>query len=98
MSLIYLDDVSTLALASNKCNGCGRCVQVCPHGVFASNGKKPWINDINLCMECGACAKNCPTGAISVESGVGCASALISGWLSGSEPSCDCSEDGKKCC
>jgi len=29
------------------------------------------------CMECGACQINCPTGAVTVDSGVGCAAAMI---------------------
>jgi ferredoxin len=34
-------------------------------------------------MECGACQVNCPTNAISVESGVGCAAAMILAALTG---------------
>ncbi len=30
----YLADVTTLAYAAEKCVGCGRCVEVCPRGVF----------------------------------------------------------------
>ena len=30
----YLADISTLAYDAAKCTGCGRCVEVCPHGVF----------------------------------------------------------------
>jgi hypothetical protein len=47
-------------------------------------------------MECGACAKNCHAAAISVDTGVGCASAVISGWFTGGKANCDCS-DGECC-
>jgi NAD-dependent dihydropyrimidine dehydrogenase PreA subunit len=93
----YLKDVATLCLCDEKCIGCGRCAEVCPHRVFSINVTKAQINDRDRCMECGACVKNCPTDAISVESGVGCAYAVIMGWLTGSQPSCDCSGD-EDCC
>jgi hypothetical protein len=41
-------------------------------------------------MECGACALNCAAGAIEVHAGVGCAAAIIKGWITGGEPNCDC--------
>ncbi|HHW31097.1 MAG TPA: 4Fe-4S binding protein [Clostridiaceae bacterium] len=93
----YLKNVATLRLSAEKCIGCGRCTEVCPHGVFSVNEKKAKIEDKDRCMECGACAKNCPTNAITVDAGVGCAFAVIMGWLTGSEPSCECSS-GEKCC
>lgn len=94
----YLNNVATLSLDSDKCVGCGMCAEVCPHGVFSVNERKAQIEDKDLCMECGACAKNCPANAISVNAGVGCAAAIIKGWLTGSEPSCDCSSGGGDCC
>jgi len=46
------------------------------------------------CMECGACQLNCPSGAIQVDSGVGCAIAMIRAALRGSrDVSC-----GPNCC
>jgi NAD-dependent dihydropyrimidine dehydrogenase PreA subunit len=92
----YLKNVVTLELNVNKCLGCGRCLEVCPHGVFAADDMKVRIKDKDACIECGACAKNCPLNAISVKSGVGCAAAVIKGWLTGKEPSCGCSDDD--CC
>jgi ferredoxin len=86
----YLKDVVTLELSSCKCNGCGMCLKVCPHEVFAMTDKKVYIANKNYCMECGACAKNCAQSAISVKVGVGCAAAIISGAVSGTEPSCGC--------
>lgn len=93
----YLKNVATLNLSAEKCIGCGRCQEVCPHGVFRVEERKARIMDRDLCMECGACAVNCPASAITVDAGVGCAAAVIMGWLTGSEPSCDCSGGGECC-
>ena len=93
----YFEDVTTLDYAADKCVGCGKCAEVCPHGVFMIDDKTARITDKDLCMECGACAKNCPANAISIKAGVGCALAVIMGWLTGSEPNCDCS-GGNACC
>lgn len=95
--LRYLPDVSSLKLDKDKCIGCELCATVCPHRVFVIEEKIAQIEDLDACMECGACALNCPTEAIQVEAGVGCASAIIKGWLTGSEPSCDCSDDSTCC-
>ena len=95
----YLDNVATLSLSPAKCVGyekCGKCTEVCPHGVFMLEGSHAAILDKNSCMECGACTKNCPANAISVNAGTGCAFAVIMGWLTGSEPNCDCGSS--KCC
>lgn len=92
----YLEDVATLRLDQESCIGCGLCETVCPHGVFRVEERKARLRDLDACMECGACARNCPVGALSVSAGVGCASAIIKGWLTGSEPSCDCGSSG--CC
>jgi NAD-dependent dihydropyrimidine dehydrogenase PreA subunit len=70
-ALRYIPDVTTLAFNAEACVGCGMCTIVCPHGVFALNGKTAEVVDRDGCMECGACATNCPTEAISVSPGVG---------------------------
>jgi len=94
----YLKNVATLKLNTEKCMGCGKCLDVCPHNVFNMKNGKIEIIDKNGCMECGACAKNCPFNALEVKPGVGCAYAIIMGWLTGSEPSCDCSGDNSSGC
>jgi NAD-dependent dihydropyrimidine dehydrogenase PreA subunit len=88
----YLKNVVTLVLDSDKCIGCGMCVEVCPHSVFQLDNRKAQITDKDSCMECGACQKNCPVQAISVGAGVGCAYALIQGALKGTEPTCGCDD------
>jgi NAD-dependent dihydropyrimidine dehydrogenase PreA subunit len=77
----YLPNVATLQLDREACTGCGTCVEVCPHQVFALGADKAQIVDRDRCMECGACQTNCPAAAIRVDSGVGCAAGLISEWL-----------------
>jgi ferredoxin len=94
---VYLKGVSTLELDSNKCNGCGMCVEVCPHQVFNMVNKKAQIADKDKCMECGACSLNCARAAIKVKSGVGCAAAVINGFFNKSEPSCGCGTK-ETCC
>jgi ferredoxin len=96
--LVYLPDVVTLKLFEELCNGCGMCIKVCPHDVFELSEKKAHIVKMNYCMECGACAINCPEIAISVKSGVGCASGILSGILKNTEPTCGCSDSNSTCC
>ncbi|MCL4457312.1 MAG: 4Fe-4S binding protein [Nitrospirae bacterium] len=95
----YLLNVTSLEFFPEKCTGCGRCVDVCPHGVFAMRDKRAMITGKDLCMECGACALNCEFGAIKVDAGVGCAAALINSIITGGPPSCDCGgTTGSDCC
>ena len=92
----YLSGVATLKLDAEKCIGCGRCTEVCPHGVFEIVEDKAKVVDLDRCIECGACSLNCPAGALSVNAGVGCAAAIVKSWFTGGEPTCDCG--GGNCC
>ena len=97
----YIENVTTLAYDSDKCVGCGRCTEVCPHCVFDIKDGKARIVDKDSCMECGACTMNCPVGALEVNAGVGCAVAIIYSWVTGKEPTCGCSAENSgdgKCC
>lgn len=86
---------NTLKYDPDECINCGMCSKVCPHGVFSRGEKVASLVNKEACMECGACYLNCPTEAIKVESGVGCASAMIRAALTGSKVetcSCGCEE------
>ncbi len=93
--LSYLPDVVTLELDVEKCNGCRMCFIVCPHEVFEMEDKRAKIINRDACMECGACALNCEPEALTVDSGVGCAAAIIQGAISGTEPTCGCSDESE---
>jgi NAD-dependent dihydropyrimidine dehydrogenase PreA subunit len=104
---IYLKNVTTLEVMAEKCIGCGLCIDVCPHAVLGLNeAGRVWVRDKDACMECGACRRNCPTEALFVQTGVGCAAAVINAML-GREGACCCSIDstdtsqgksGSSCC
>ncbi len=80
----YIDGAAILRFDHEKCIGCGNCVTVCPHRVFAMNDKKAKIIDYIGCMECGGCTMNCPAGAIYVnpDNGCGCAAYIMNSWIS----------------
>ncbi len=87
----YLPGVSTLRLNEEACVGCGQCLQVCPHRVFARGpDRRAMVVDLDGCMECGACALNCPAQALSVSPGVGCAAYVIQRWLKGKDAVIEC--------
>jgi len=94
---VLQNDLNTLAFEPEKCINCGMCLLVCPHAVFAEGLKTVTLANYEACMECGACQMNCPTGAIIVDSGVGCATAMIYAALKGlDEPICG--DDDNSCC
>jgi len=99
-STVYRNEVNTLQYDPSLCANCGLCSVVCPHGVFAAGEREARLVRAEVCMECGACQRNCPTGAIVVDSGVGCAAAMIRAALTGkkeatcgpeSDDACGCS-------
>ncbi len=93
----YLKNVVTLEYDPSKCIGCRLCIEVCPHNVFRMKDKKAVVISPDRCMECGACELNCMPGALKVKQGVGCAAAVISGFLRGKEPACETNQD-QVCC
>ncbi len=66
---------------SNKCNGCGICVTVCPTNTKLSKAEDFNIDnavlaihvsnglaiiDYNTCIACGICTRNCPVGSLAM--------------------------------
>jgi ferredoxin len=49
---------------TDACTSCGKCLKVCPKGLFSMEDKK-MVVDLSLeCCECLACIKQCPVNAI----------------------------------
>ena len=55
---------------TDKCTGCGYCVQFCPEGaikIVEVAGKRRAVIDYNYCKGCMICEKECPVKAIIKE-------------------------------
>ena len=92
---------TTLRYYQDKCINCRRCSEVCPHAVFTEGPDRAELVNPESCMECGACAMNCPVQAIEVQSGVGCAWAMIGAALRGKDMDsgeCSCGGPDSSCC
>ena len=53
--MIYVD--------TDRCNGCGDCVEACPTGAMRIVAGKATVN-AEVCRECETCMSACPVGAI----------------------------------
>ncbi len=82
---------NTLRFDRELCTDCGMCLRVCPQGVFAQHNGEVTLGKRSACMECGACQINCPFDAVTVDSGVGCAAALMyQAVTKNKQPTCGC--------
>jgi NAD-dependent dihydropyrimidine dehydrogenase PreA subunit len=51
----------------SACVACGRCMQICPQGVFDwSDSGRAAAQNPGACIRCGRCLQVCPAGAITV--------------------------------
>jgi formate hydrogenlyase subunit 6/NADH:ubiquinone oxidoreductase subunit I len=49
-----------------RCDGCGRCVEVCPDQALQLVGGRPRLVADSDCTYCGRCEDTCPTGALAL--------------------------------
>ena len=54
----------SIAIAADKCVGCGLCTEVCPGNLLQITAGKAAIRDVRDCWGCTACVKECPQQAI----------------------------------
>jgi NAD-dependent dihydropyrimidine dehydrogenase PreA subunit len=51
-------------IVSEKCSGCGNCMNVCLGGCFDMKDGSARVQSLDMCMECGACWYVCEEEAI----------------------------------
>ena len=57
----------TPTVDTDKCIGCGECVEVCPVEVFELEDEKAVPVNAEECLGCESCVEVCEQGAITVE-------------------------------
>jgi len=51
-------------IEQTRCDGCGRCISVCPSGVLSLENGKAVVSDPLACDYHGFCERVCPVQAI----------------------------------
>jgi NADH:ubiquinone oxidoreductase subunit F (NADH-binding)/(2Fe-2S) ferredoxin/NAD-dependent dihydropyrimidine dehydrogenase PreA subunit len=51
---------------AEKCNGCGACLQACPHDAIQGKKKEAHVIDQRVCQKCGICISVCKFDSIAV--------------------------------
>lgn len=62
-----VDRTVTTKIDEALCNGCGRCVKVCPSETITMRGEKAVVSGTQS-LSCGHCLAVCPVGAVIVSS------------------------------
>ena len=60
----------TVVIDSNKCTGCGKCVEICPGNLLYFEKEKKNVVRITSdaeCWDCMACVKACPVLAVKTK-------------------------------
>jgi ferredoxin len=55
-----------VVIDAGACTGCGRCVLICPYGVFTMSGGKAIVQNGAACRLCAKCTRRCIPEAITL--------------------------------
>lgn len=58
--VLALTSAQTTTIQNNPCIRCGRCLEVCPLGLWASHMERNPSSNLLACIACGACQFVCP--------------------------------------
>lgn len=61
-----IEPAPSLQFAEASCTSCGKCAEVCAHGVHRIGESGKHVIDRSLCTGCGKCAYVCPGTALSL--------------------------------
>ncbi len=56
--------MAMIAINSDKCINCRKCIEVCPSAVFSSGGVLPIVESAEMCIMCGHCVDVCDQNAL----------------------------------
>ena len=56
----------TVKADSEKCNGCGTCVEACPSEALSLEDEKVVV-DADACIDCAVCVDECPVEALTLD-------------------------------
>jgi NAD-dependent dihydropyrimidine dehydrogenase PreA subunit len=79
-----------ITINSEKCVGCGDCIEVCPQQCYTMGPHRKSLHTFaERCIGCGACSLNCTGGALSIEAVPGCFVYIIKEQLFGKQAAKD---------